>query len=237
MYSFPNITEEDKQVAIDRAKELLPDDAELVLLSFTGGRAFGWGNEHHDIDVHGFFAKEDWFHRCHSMNGPQDMTLTNIYDVNEPDIRYRRWKQYYDKSNPFYVHDDFDVREDFINHAEYDTVLNVFPYDIELQIQRLETEFRDRNALHTYKELMIPNNFLENDEIDTDVGGYINGKSEFGLRGLAQCVRSYKERGNNVDLDEDLIRTEIEELYVRLENNLIEKTDYETDGEKQHLTS
>lgn len=229
MNTYRTFSEEEQEDAIKLARGLIPDDAELVLLSFTGGRAFGWGHERHDIDVHGFFVKEDWFFKCHSMLDGFDMTLTNVKSVDNPDIRWKRWKQYYDKSNPIYVHDDFDFWEDFMSKCKPEYVKTIFPYDLELQMARMDLQFRARSALHTYKEMMIAHNYLENQEIETNIVDNINEKPSYQYEGLKQCATKYRDR-ENIDLDESLIRGELDEMYDRLEESLIEHTDYKNES-------
>ena len=225
MYSYPTLTEEEQEEVIELQKDLLPDDAELVLLSFTGGRAFGWGHDKHDIDVHGFFAKPDWYYKCHSQLQGIDMTVTNIQSIEDPNIRWRRWKQFYDKSNPIYVHDDFDFEEDFISECTPEHVKNIFPFDLDLQFARMENQFIARSALHTYKEMMIPHYFLEEGIIETNIVDEINENEQYDYPGLRQCVRKYKDR-EDIDLDEELIKSELREMRERLKNSLIEHTDW-----------
>lgn len=226
MHTYRTFDEERQQEAIDLAKELVPEDAEVALLSFTGGRAFGWGHENHDIDVHGFFAKEDWFFKCHSQLERFDMTLTNIESLSDPEIRLRRWKQYYDKSNPIYIHDDFDFEGDFISKCSPEKVSHIFPFDVKLQKSRMDLQFRARSALHTYKELMIAHYYLEQSEIETNIVDVINEHPDYQYEGLNQCVRKYRDR-ENIELDEELIRSEIDEMFDRVGQSLERHTDYE----------
>lgn len=223
MYSYPTLTEEDKKKAEEDAKEMLPEGAELVLLSFTGGRAFGWGGKHHDIDVHGFFAyKRDWFFKCHSSRDRFDMTLQNVYDVEEPELRWGRWKQYYDKSNPIYTHEDFDFEEDFINKCEKSYVQNIFPYDLNLQFSRLDVNFSIRSALHTYKEMLIPIYYIEQDEVEADVINVINEHPDFQYEELNKCALKYSREEPSANPDEEEIWEELEELYGRLADHMLE---------------
>lgn len=222
MYSYPTLTEEDEEKAIKQAKSKIPDGAELVLLSFTGGRAFGWGGEHHDIDFHGFFAyDEDWFFKCHSMgDGNFDMTLQNVNSVEEPEIRWGRWKQYYDKSNPVYTHDNFDFEKDFIDNCKPEYVQHIFPYDLHLQFARMDIRFQIRSALHTYKEMLIPLYYLHEGEIETDIVNVINEHPDFQYEELSKCAEKYKHRSSDVQTNENKIKDELEEIYWELADEI-----------------
>lgn len=235
MYSFTNFKEEDQKRAVKVAKDMLPDDAEILLLSFTGGRAFGWGGEHHDLDIHGFFAyDEDWFFKCHSNTRGFDMTLNNVQSVENPKLRWGRWKQYYDKSNPFYTHDKFDFEKDFISNCKPEYVQHIFPRDLNLQFARMDLSFSTRSALHTYKEMMIPLYYLETGEIESNVIGIINKHESFGYEELSKCGEKYKTRDGSINIDEQAVRDELEELYRRIAKELEENTDYEPSSKEIH---
>jgi hypothetical protein len=217
MHTDRTLDEETKKRAIETAKNRLPEGAELVLLSFTGGRAFGWGGTHHDIDVHGFFAYDrDWFFKCHGMGDGFDMTLQNVYSVSEPEIRWGRWKQYYDKSNPIYTHEDFDFEKDFIDKCKPEYVENIFPYDLHLQFSRMEVDFQIRSALHTYKEMMIPLYFLREGIIETDIVNIINKHPDFQYEELNKCALKYSREDPNAEPKEAKVKKELEELYWEL---------------------
>jgi hypothetical protein len=228
MYTYRTIDEEIKQEATSKAKNKLPEEAELVLLSFTGGRAFGWGGEHHDVDVHGFFAHDkDWFFKCHSM-GDYDMTLQNIYTVDEPEIRWGRWKQYYDKSNPIYTHPDFNFEEDFIDNCKPEYVQHIFPYDLHLQFSRLDVRYSIRSALHTYKEMLIPLHFLRSGEIETDIINVVNQKEQYQYEELSKCALKYSREDTSVNVSQDNVWDELKEIYWELAEE-IAKVDEELD--------
>jgi hypothetical protein len=229
MNTLRTFDEEDQQTAIDWVRDMLPEDVDLAMLSFTGGRAFGWGGENTDIDLRGFVAKEDWFNTLHGNPKMFDINLVNIESIEEPDIRYYRWKQYYDCSNPIYIHEDFDYYEDFIDHCEVEHIHHIYPYDLEVQIGRMDADFNARNSLHTYKEIMIPLYYIYTGEIESDVT-QINEHEKFGLDGLMQCVENYGPYGGQAkNIDEALVREEIDELAETLGDELPE---YEGDRPK-----
>ena len=221
MYSYSTLTDEEKENAISVAKELIPEKAELVLLSFTGGRAFGWGGNHHDIDIHGMFAyDDDWFFKCHSNNNGYDMTLQNVYSVEEPELRWGRWKQYYDKSNPIYTHEEFDFESDFMDKCKPKYIDHIFPHDLHLQFSRYDLQPTIRSALHTYKEMLIPLYYLETGEIESNVIDIINTHPSFRYEELSACGEKYKNRESNESIDHSKVRGELEEIYWRLAEEL-----------------
>lgn len=216
MNTYRIFPEEKQEKAVEIGKKLVPEGGELVLLSYTGGRAFGWGMEYHDWDVHGWFAKpEGVYHKIHAAENGFDLTIRNIEDVEDPDIRYDRWKKYYDLSNPIYIHDDFDY-QDYYNHLEPEIISQIYPFDVRLQIARMEHQFHARSVLHTYKEMLIPLNYLYYDEIETNVLE-INKKPRFQFDGVVKADEAYS-RHSNVDIKEykDLVWDEIQELFIAL---------------------
>jgi len=206
------LDQETVDLALKIANDMIPDDAEVAMLSFTGGRAFGWGHDKHDVDLHGYMVKPGWFKKVHTDKHNYDLTLFNIeyYDRKEGQWPTHRFKQFYDKSNPVYVNADFDYDE-FMDQLEPSLVENVYPHSIETQIARLETRFRDRTALHSYKELLIPLHYLRTGEIEANVVDGIDTD----LPGMDQCVRSYKHN-EDIDIDEQLVYDEIDELFDEL---------------------
>lgn len=219
MTDYRLFPEERQERIIEIVQEMLPEEADLALLSYTGGRAFGWGHDRHDIDVHGFFASEEWpVRKVHADPEIFDTTLTNIKSLTDPQIRTRRWKNYYDKSKPIYIHPDFAYHEDFMDNVQKTHIEHVWPYDLELQKSRLENSFTPRNALHTYKELLIPLHFLETGEIESDVT-VIN--EERGLDGLNDAVRIYRD-GATIELDDEQVWSEIDNLWQQLEQHMEE---------------
>lgn len=219
MTDYRLFPEEQQERIIEIVQDMLPPEADLALLSYTGGRAFGWGNDRHDIDVHGFFASEEWpVRKLHADPEIFDTTVTNIKSLTDPEIRTRRWKNYYDKSKPIYVHPDFDYQGDFMDKVEKEHIEHVYPYDLKLQTSRLENSFTPRNALHTYKELLIPLHFLETGEVESDVT-VINDEGQWYLDGLRDCVRVYRDDAS-IELSEGEIWGEIDDLWDRLDAHM-----------------
>lgn len=219
-----------RERALEIARNRLPDRAELAIVSHTGGRAFGWGTDKHDWDVHGFFVCDDWFRQVHSDKESYDMTLRNIDSFERPRWETRRFKQFYDKGGaPIFINEKFDY-EGWFEELTPETVLNVFPHATQLQLDRLHSQFNVRSACHTYKELMIPLHFLLNGDIEPNVVHKVNPHDDFQYDGLDACAECY---GTNLDLQDDFDYTEemvwgeIHELWDRLEQQLVEQAGYE----------
>lgn len=198
---------EKQREAIGVATSLLPDDADLVLLSYTGGKAFGWGTADTDWDIKGFFAKPDWFFKVHSggnMNladgGAFDMTLINVHDVTDPNIRTGRWNLYYDLAQPFYINPEFDYRADFMDHVEPDTIEHIYPYSLRMERHRFEERRTPRAACHLYKEHVIPLYYLIVGEVESDVAE-INKHEAFRYDELDTAMSAYGEEFDAIDGD------------------------------------
>jgi len=109
-------------------------------------------------------------------------------------------------------------------------VKNVYPHDLDLQFARMNVRFSTRSALHTYKEMLIPLYYLETGKIESNVIGVINEHDAFGYEELSKCGKKYKTRDGSITIDEDNVRSELEELYKRLGTKLEQETEYEPSG-------
>ncbi len=222
---FPLERQED---AIQVMEEALPDEGELALLSYTGGKAFGWGiDTKTDWDAKGFFVYPDWFYKCHvggniSLGmGGYDMTIFNITSFEDPRIRYRRWKLYYDCAQPFYIHDEFDYWSDFMDHVKPETIEHIYPHELQREQFRMELEMTGRSVSHCYKEHMIPLYFLETGKIESDC---IKINKHFDFDGFKQACEAY--RGPNDVLEWDVINDEIDWMF----SEIAEQLDQENPG-------
>lgn len=216
MTEYRLLDDETANDAVETVQSLLPDEAELALLSYTGGRAFGWGSDRHDYDFHGYIVNPGWFRKVHTDKGKYDITVRNI-DAFEPPERTwptHRFKQFYDKSNPIHIHEKFDYDE-FMGQLEPSTIQNVYPHSIGSQMSRLEHNFSARTALHSYKEILIPLHYLRTGEVESNVVDNI----DHDLPGMDACVSRYRDR-EAVDLPETLIHEELETLFDALGSEL-----------------
>ncbi len=213
------LNDEERTKGIEMVKERLPEDADLALLCFTGSRAFVWANRRYDIDCRGFFADPGWFSTCHLGKDGYDMTLTNINSLEDPDINYDHWNTFVDTSKPFYINEDFDY-DNFRDHCTWENIKHAYPYNIRLQLKRLEAQWSIRSALHSYKEVMYPLHFLYYDFLEINVMK-INEKPEFQYDGLKPLRDSYFDpKGGRRDIDKDLVWNELEEMFDRIDEEL-----------------
>lgn len=236
--TYPLLDEETAQGIVQLQHDLLPDEARLGLLSFTGSRAFGWGSERHDIDVHGFYEYPGWYRQCHSDIDGIDMTVRNLESFEDPRWEEQRFKRYYDLSQLIWIHPELeDAYGAYRDGIEPSTVLNVYPYDMSVQLGRLEAAFNTRSALHSYKELLIPLHFLRTGEVYSDVVNYINQKDAYQYEWLERCADKYRDRDGSIDIDEDAVWDELDDIWERLTEQVMDKTDWEPDDEEEERWS
>lgn len=225
---------DEQKDAVERAKTYLPDDATLLQLSFTGSRAFGWGTERHDIDVRGFFEKEDWFNKVHAER-EHDLTMINVYDRDDPSLIFRRFKMYYDHRYAFYEHPDFRWEDALKPRLDVDMVSNVYPQSMRSEIMELKAEFQIRTALHCYKEYLIALHYARTGEIEPDIVNRVNERDEYQLEGLQACAEWYSE--HEVEPDHDMVIEELESLDDQLEDELVDAGVYDPDAEPEQRRS
>lgn len=220
---FPEETQEE---AIEMIRERLPDDAKLLHLAYTGGRAFGWGPENTDIDLRGFYVLDDWFTKCHIANNPFDGTIRNVYDVDNPDLFWQRWNMYYDWSKAFYLHDDWDYDE-FMSRCSPSRIQHAYPHNIDMQISRMEKNFQARSCCHSYKEILIPLHYLRTGEIEINITKLLDGV-DYGVEHFEDCRDTYMENlSTRTGLERRPIVEEVHRLFEELGEELENRTDYE----------
>lgn len=230
--TYRMIDEQTAEDAVELAYELLPDEAEVAVLAFTGSRAFGWGGDKHDYDIHGWFALDGWFRQCHT-DQRFDMTIRNIetLDMDGARLQDHQFNKYYDLSKPIYIHPEFDF-EDYQSRITPDHVLHVYPYNISTQVSRLENSFTIRSACHTYKEIMIPLYFLETGKIESNIVFDINTQPGYGYEWLDKIAKEYREPSGVACqrwVDEEAVWDEIRELWERLTGEVLENTSWKSD--------
>lgn len=231
MTEYHNLTDEQAERAIDKVQRYLPDDAKLLQLSFTGGRAFGWGPDNTDIDMRGYFAKDDWFKTCHvaDTKDQHDFTLKNVYDIDNPEIVWRRWKHFYDFSKTVYINEKWD-QEWYMNQVDVDSLTNEYPHSTKMQMNRMFDNFQARSVCHTYKEIMIPLHWLRTGEIESNVVK-LSERGEFDVDGLEQAATVYKEtnaKHTDEGIDKELVHRETKQLFNELGEELASQTNQYT---------
>lgn len=219
---FEELSLKQGEKAVSLIKEKLPEDIELALHCFTGSRAFGWGSDHHDIDFRGFFVGKDWFDSLHLGEhikvGSYDMTIQNIESFQEPEIWFDSWNTYVDTTNPIFIHEDFDY-DDFRNHLEPENIVGCYPFNIENQLKKLEIEWTPRTALHSYKEVMYPLNYLWHEDMELNVMK-INKREKFRLEGLPPCREAYYNRNPFDESYKEVVDEEVWNLFEKIGEEL-----------------
>jgi Predicted nucleotidyltransferase len=150
-------TEKQKYV-IDAIKGKLPAKANILFLSLTGSRAFGWADSNQDYDIHGAFLCDNYWDWIHDGKNGFDI---NLYELNHiyGDIIYQHFEEFMNFSNPFLVNERFD----YTGLMQFCTLYGVkqVQADIQAQINTFKYERTPRAALHAYRIAMVPLYFFE----------------------------------------------------------------------------
>lgn len=197
--------------------EVLGDKAEVLLLCLTGSRAFGWGGSRYDIDIRGLYvAKDEYWDNCHYGKKSFDTTMEEIQHFLR-DMKWR-WILYEDMSMPFYIDDRFDWKgfQSFCasNHVSGQQ------YTTQSEINTLKRFKQVRKALHCYRQLMVPIEFLETGRILIDVS-VLNEKFKSPWFPKLQNIYLHQNKEN---IDWNSVFEEIDMLQKRLNKRLEENT-------------
>ena len=151
---------------IEIIKKKLPPGGQILVLSLTGSRAFGWANEHYDYDIHGIFAAKNYWDYVHG--GEEEFDI-NIWELSHlwSDIYYQHFEFFMNISNPFFIHQKFDYKR-LMRFCKIEAVKQKRP-DILRQIQEFEITKLPRAALHAYRILMVPIYFLKRKKFELNV--------------------------------------------------------------------
>jgi len=196
-------------------RERLPSGGEVLLLSLTGSRAFGWGSDFYDIDVRGFYALEGWFDTCHLGFLMFDINLEELGHV-FMSLKRRYWTIFEDTANPFYIHPDFDY-EGFRKLCSADNVRHHL-FSIRMEVAKFKLNPHLRSALHAYRLVLCPLYFLKTGVIQTDVRKC--NEEVFGSSILPELCRAYATRQLGIELDVRRIQEELDTLLHMLEEEL-----------------
>ncbi len=174
--------------------QCLPKNANVLFLSLTGSRAFGWAADSQDYDVHGVFLCNNYWDWVHS--GKQSFDI-NLYEFTHvaSDIHNQHFEQFMNWSNPFYVDSKFDL-DGLLQFCTPEAVKQK-QGDIQAQINRFKFDQSPRTALHAYRILMIPIYFLENSKFELNVFK-INEKYSF--EQLSKLKDAYNIPGKPFDI-------------------------------------
>lgn len=208
--------EENKPKIYKLVRDLLPKRGEVLLLTYTGSRMFGWGGERYDIDCRGIVACKDWWSDVHHGERLYDCTVENLPHALRRVTKY--WTFQEDLSEVFYAHKDFDVEtmKTFTTAEQVKFHLG----SIKMQLGRLNLFQNPRTALHCYRALMVPQNFLDTGKVVIDVLKIGDGRYE-----QLELLRDIYLHRINRTIDWDVVNADISGLLKKLEATLSKRTD------------
>jgi len=146
--------------------EILPENSQILLLSLTGSRAFGWAGDNMDYDVHGIFLCPNYWDWVHLGKKAYDINLYEFTHILS-DMQYQHFTTFMNLSNPFHIHPKFD----FDKLLSFCTPLaaKYKGEDIKSQINRFDNDNSPRTALHAYRIMMVPLHFLESRKFELNI--------------------------------------------------------------------
>lgn len=218
-----NFSIEKQKEIKELVEKILGEKGEPLLLCLTGSRAFGWGGTRYDIDVRGLYvARDDYWDTCHNGKRGFDITMEEINHFLR-DMKWR-WLLYEDMSMPFYI----DPRFDWEGFQSFCTPSHVKgqQYTTRTELDRLHEFKQVRKALHCYRQLMVPIEFLETGRILIDVA-VLNEKFKSPWFPKLTNIYLNNEKEN---INWDKVFKEVDVLHDRLKFNLENKTgDFDTE--------
>ena len=208
-------------------RERLPRKAKVLLLSFTGGRAFGWGSERHDVDVRGvILIDKPYWDFAHIGKEHVDLMVETLEHLGMQ-IYYRHWTVFENMSNPFYIHSAFDF-EKFMSFCGADCVKNHLT-SIESEILRFKYVHRSpRAGLHCYRLVMVPLYYLDTGKIEIDCVKL--NREVFHFEEFDKMVEAYKY-DRQVKIDYEKAIKDYEEMLSELKDRIRDVTN-QLDNEK-----
>jgi hypothetical protein len=210
------LSEIDKENVFKIVRSLIPKNADILCLSFTGSRAFGWGSENFDIDIRGVISCKDWWNYVHWGRKLYDINIDEMWALFKG---IKSWSLFSNLSNPIYIHPDFDYRE-FMNiccsENTRDNLGNII-----YQKQRLQYDPSPRTGLHTYREIMAPLHFLKTRKLEIDL---MEINKEYGLQEINKMRDLYVLRTGDV-INWERVWEDIKNLETELEKEMAVHTD------------
>ena len=136
----------------------------ILCLSFTGSRAFGWGGNITDYDIHGIFAKKDYWDWVHIGRKGLDINLYELDYLFGYFPKYLSFEFFQNTmGNPIYLDPQFDYKG-------LSSLCNAsLCYPNTLEIKKLRLSFNPRAALHCYRGLMVQIYFLKNRKFELNI--------------------------------------------------------------------
>jgi len=211
-----NWKEEHAPKIYELVRDRLPERGEILLLTYTGSRMFGWGGERYDIDCRGIVALKDWWSDVHHGERLYDCTVENLPHALRRVPKY--WTFQEDLSEVFYCHPDFDVATmKTFTTAEQ---IKFHMGSIKMQLARLSVSQEIRTALHNYRVVMVPQHFLDTGDVVIDVLKINDGKYE-----QIELLRDIYLHRINRTIDWDVVTADLKKLLKKLEETLSMRTD------------
>lgn len=203
------ISKKEEEKLFNLVNKIKPRKMELIFLTYTGSRVFGWGSSVYDIDVHGIFVYPNWFDYVHTGETPYDMTWQSL---NHKIMMKRRlyFNEFLNDANPIYVHPHFDY-EGMMNLASPQFVVQG---SLTNQYNRFKSSKDIRTALHTYRVILCRYHFIKTGEIEPNV---LNINEQYGLDyWLPKLCDMYANRNwHSEEFDWVEISNEIDDLYEK----------------------
>lgn len=138
---------------------------QVLLLSLTGSRAFGWAGKNFDYDVHGVFAREGYWDNVHNGVAGIDLNLWELRHIVKMDIEYHHFETFQNMANPIYIHPKFDYE----TMMGFCSIRGCDEGSIRQQYRMLEVHENPRTALHCYRIAMVRNHWLVERSFELDV--------------------------------------------------------------------
>jgi len=183
------------------------DRARILILSHTGSRAFGWGDERFDVDVHGVFALKGYWDYVHSGEEGTDLNLHEMEHLVWIVLYYKSGEGVTNLFNPVYLDPGFKFSEmlELVNEEFFrgETV--------EHELFRLHQYFHPRTALHAYRVMLVPIHFLVTRKPELNVFR-ISEALGLGLRGIEMCREAYLSGKNLSEEGREIVWGELKRL-------------------------
>jgi len=204
--------EEKIEESIEYTKKMMPQNGTLLLLSLTGSRAFGWGGDVYDYDIHGIFYAEQFWGWCHDAK-KYDLNMYNLKEKVVREISRAHFSFFINISNPYYIHEDFDY-EGLMDYTT-DIMVKDHPKN---EFNRFQHRSNVRSSLHCYREILQSIHYLEKGEIVTN----INELTEiYNVKFFEEMANLYKNRVNHYD-ELDKVEEELKKLLDKFNKYKIE---------------
>lgn len=208
-------------------RSMLPQRSDIILLSHTGSRSYGWSDINYDYDVHGIYlAGRNWWDTLHAQPTVEyeelseeykkrhitragiDLNMWSLWHLINIDLVYHHGEMIINLSNPF--HTDGKI--------EWSKILKCVskeffkPENILHQIDYFRRDLHPRSALHSYRMILIPLYFKEKGVIKHNIFD-IEDELGLGLKYHCRCRDTYIGKANMDMQEREETLKEIEKLF------------------------